>query len=133
MIPARLRIRRFALLAGVALTVFGCASSGSGAGTNMRNVAAAEELATAGDINLYDALARLRPTFLRARPAPGTAIGLVEPTVYLDGLQMREGLEALKSINVRSIQEVRFLEAQQANARFGTSNNAGALIVSTKK
>jgi hypothetical protein len=94
---------------------------------------AAEELAIAGDVSLHDALSRLRPTFLRSRPAPGTELGKVLPTVYFDGLQFPEGIEGLKTLNARSIQEVRFLEPQQANARFGTMNNAGALIVASKK
>jgi hypothetical protein len=131
-------LRALACVAVLALAT-GCASTGgtsasTGATTSeSRNLLTATQLATAGDINLYDAVNSLRPVFLRARPAPGTKLGTVVPTVYLDGLELREGLEALKSLHARNVQEVRFLEAQQANSRFGTQNNAGALLVTSKK
>jgi hypothetical protein len=101
--------------------------------TGTHNIITAEELARAGDVNLYDAVNRLRPTFLRPRMAPTTGVQLQEMSVYYDGMLMREGLAHMKEIGARGVQEVRYLEPQQANARFGVSNSGGALLITTKK
>jgi hypothetical protein len=124
---------RSVLIATAAITL-GCASQGaSGAGTN-RNIVTSEELAVAGDVDLYQALERVRPTFLRSRIGGGTTgVQAASVTVYLDGIQMLEGLPHIRSLAAKNIQEVRFLEPQQANARFGGSNNGGALVITSKK
>jgi pectin methylesterase-like acyl-CoA thioesterase len=99
-----------------------------------RNLVTASELATAGDVNLYEALTRIRPTILRSRIGGGTTgVQASALTVYLDGLRMNEGIEHLRSIGAQTVQEVRLLEPQQANARFGGNNSGGALVVTTKK
>lgn len=117
------------------LAVFSTACAGRAARTgSQHNVVSAQELAVTGNVNLYEALARVRPTFLRSRIGGGTTGVQAAPvTVYYDGMKMIEGLEHLRSLSARSIQEVRFLEPQQANARFGGNNSGGALLVTSKK
>ena len=109
----------------------GCASSGN-APTMQRNVLTAEELTRAGDVSLYDALRQLRPTFLRSR---GIIVGATTPPpaiqVYIGGMRMGE-TDHLRQIGARSVQEVRFLEPQQANAQFGGNNSGGAIVVVLK-
>ena len=138
---------RSSIAAAMAALTIGCASqtaaspqSGSAtttapaAAVGQRNVVLAAELATAGDVDLYDALNRLRPAFLRSRiggGTTGTKEGVV--SVYLDGIQMMEGLPQLREIATKNVQEVRFLEPQQANARFGGTTSGGALVITTKK
>jgi hypothetical protein len=110
------------------------ASSTTASATTQRNLVTAQELAVAGDVDLYEALSKVRPTFLRSRIGGGTSgVRAPELTVYFDGLRMDEGLEHLRSLAARNILEVRFLEPQQANARFGGNNSGGALVVTTKK
>ena len=121
---------RFFVAAAAALLA-ACASQGARATGAQRNVVTAEELAVAGDVNLSEALTRVRPAFLRGRQAVGVQESPV--TVYLDGIQMVEGLDHLRNIGAKGVAEVRFLEPQQANARFGGSNAAGALVITTKK
>ena len=109
----------------------GCAST-SNASATQRNVLTAEELSRVGDVSLYDALTQLRPTFLRSR---GIIAGATTPPpeiqVYVGGMRMGE-TDHLKQIVARSVQEVRFLEPQQANARFGGNNSGGALVIVMK-
>jgi hypothetical protein len=95
------------------------------------NVVTAEELARVGDLNLQEALQRVRPTFLRPRQAAATLTPSL--TVFLDGLQMMEGLDHLREIASKNVQEVRFLEPHQANARFGGSHSGGALVITSKR
>ena len=108
----------------------GCASTGAGASAprTQRNVMTVEELAQAGDVSLYDALERLRPQFLRGRAPLGSTAEAVPVSVYIGDLKM-EGVEHLREVMVRAVKQVQYLDAQQANARFGGNNASGALIV----
>lgn len=97
-----------------------------------RNVLTAEELTRAGDVSLYDALRQLRPTFLRSRGIiPGATTPPPAIQVYIGGMRMGE-TDHLRQIGARSVQEVRFLEPQQANAQFGGNNSGGAIVVVMK-
>ena len=128
-------VTRHGWLALVAATlVMGCASQGASGTAAQRNVVTAQELAVAGDVDLHEALTRVRPTFLRSRIGGGTTgVQAPELKVYFDGMRMDEGVEHLRSLAARNIQEVRFLEPQQANARFGGNNSGGALVITSKK
>jgi hypothetical protein len=125
------QLRRFFLI-GVTLLAAACAAQSTTGGVS-RNLITAEELARAGDVNLYDAVSRLRPTFLRPRTPANTGVQTPEISVYYDGQLMPEGLNHLREVAAKNVQEVRYLEPQQANARFGVSNSSGALVVTTKK
>lgn len=126
----RLTIQRLALAAllGAALTA-GCAtgSAGQRAGSQ-RNLITNAELARAGDVSLYEALTQLRPTFLKSRGTAGFYTVPAPVQVYIGTLQM-EGIDHLREIMAKNVKEVRFLEPQQANARFGGNNSGGALII----
>lgn len=127
---------RSLVLVSAAAAMAGCAPKGAqtAPATVQRNVVTAQELAVAGDADLHDALTRLRPAILRSRIGGGTTgVQALPVTVYLDGVQMVEGIDHLREIAARNIQEVRYLEPQQANARFGGNNGGGALMITTKK
>jgi hypothetical protein len=111
-----------------------CASQGAASSGGARNLVTATELATAGDVHLYDALARVRPTMLQPRIGGGTTgVTAVPISVFFDGMQMMEGVQSLREIAAKNIAEVRFLEPQQASARFGGNQANGALVVTSKK
>ena len=114
-----------ALLAASVALFAGCASAGS-TSKSQRNVITTAELVQAGDVSVYEALDKLRPQFLRSRSAVGTNVAPVR--VYIGGLQM-EGLDHLREVMARAVKEVRYLEPQQANARFGGNNSGGAIVV----
>lgn len=87
------------------------------------------ELHGAQDRNLYDAIQRLRPTFLRSRQVRSSSTPTPEPVhVYIDGTRA-EGLETLKLFTPRQVREVRFYEPHQANVRFGTGHHGGLIEV----
>jgi hypothetical protein len=48
--------------------------------------------------------------------------------VYIDGMRMGEP-DYLRQIVAKNVLEVRFLEPQQAIARFGGNNTGGALLI----
>ena len=109
----------------------GCATPGK-APASQHNVVTAEELVRAGDVNLYEALTQLRPAFLRPRGSlPGATTPAAPIQVYIGGMSMG-GVEHLRQIVAKAVVEVRFLEPQQAIARFGGNNTGGALLVILK-
>ena len=130
---ARQRIL-FTLLA-TAIASGACASSGQGtsqAPAGNRYVITESELATVGDLSAYDAVVRLRPTFLRSRdPQTPTHQIPTEVAVFV-GTGKTEGLPALRTILARAVKEMRFYEPPEANTRFGTGHNGGAIQVTLK-
>ena len=109
----------------------GCASPGRAPASN-HNVVTAQELSRAGDVTLYEALAQLRPAFLRSRGSlPGATTPAAPVQVYIGGMRMGE-IDHLRQIVANSVLEVRFLEPQQAISRFGGNNTGGALVVILK-
>lgn len=123
---------RHALLGATMILAAACASQSAGAATTRHNLVTTEQLERAGDVNLYDALRTVRPAFLRTRQPAMASTPEVPIRVYVGGLQMMEGLEHLRQLRARSVQEVEFLEPHQANSRFGGSNQGGALLVVMK-
>ena len=126
--PLSSRRRLLATVVSLLLAA-GCAASSSAPRTGAQhNVLTNAELQRAGDVSLYDALAQLRPAFLRPRTVAGPQNLPLELQVYVGQLQM-EGVVHLREIMAKNVKEVRFLEPQQANARFGGNNSGGALII----
>jgi hypothetical protein len=87
----------------------------------------APEIERVGAGTAYEAVARLRPTFLTWTRA---SIPVARP-VYVDGMPVG-GLEQLKDIPANVIREIRLFSSIEATARFGTGHSAGAVVVSTK-
>jgi hypothetical protein len=124
-------VRTFFAVAAAIVLATGCAAQGK-APASQHNVVAAAELARAGDVNLYEALSQLRPAFLRSRGIiPGATSPAAPIQVYIDGMRMGEP-DYLRQIVAKNVQEVRFLEPQQAIARFGGNNTGGALVIILK-
>ena len=93
-----------------------------------RDMIGETEITNAHASTAYDLVLRLRPTFL-------TWTRSVTPyerrLVFVDGMEMG-GLESLQTIPALSVYEIRLLSGIDAAGRFGTSNSAGVLLVTTK-
>lgn len=121
------------VIAGIALAVAvstGCSkASQTGTAEGARgtaNLVTRQEIASVPEGNLYDALQRLRPAFLRPR-STATA-GSELPVVFVDGLR-RGSLDYLRAINNREVAEVRYVGAIDATTRYGLNVPAGVLDV----
>lgn len=80
--------------------------------------------------NAYDLIRNRRPAWLRTR---GTN-SLMAPDpimVYIDGTRLG-GPETLQGIPAMDIEEIRFYDAAEAQARFGLGNTNGAIAVETR-
>ena len=119
-----------ALLVSVAVT--GCASSGSSSGTSRNpDLISSEELRDSQiqSENAYNAVRRLRPSWLRARGSSFSG-GRPLPAVFVDGTRFGE-IDALRSLNVSDIVEMEYIDSRDATTRFGTGYPAGAIMVTT--
>lgn len=113
----------------MALTACASGSSGSSAGSRGgdRNLITAEELANVGASNAYDAIVSLRGRWLRARS--GSASDL--PATFVDGSH-RGDYQALGSISLVNVQEIRYLDARDATTLYGTGYPGGVINVITR-
>jgi hypothetical protein len=93
------------------------------------NVLTGDQLRETNVGNVYDALRRLRPQWLRAR---GTASIVspesTEPVVYVSGIRRGE-LRTLQNVNVDQVQSVEFIDGRDATTRFGTGHGGGVITV----
>jgi hypothetical protein len=156
---------RPALLAALALSVSACASSGttssnnspsgnaavpgssavsasssaSGSPSSSRDVITESELPTSGTETAYDAISRLRPDFLRVRPAQtynlqpqGGASGPAPaPALIVNGQRTGE-LSDLRHIPATSLRSVRYYSIEQAKRKFGMQYAGGAIEIAYK-
>lgn len=91
-----------------------------------------KDLAEMDRLSAFEALRRLRPTWLSIR---GQA-ALVAPSrenvrVYLDNLPYGD-LGSLKGIPVRAVRSIQHLDAHEATLRYGAGNAEGAILVTTR-
>ncbi len=120
---------------GCLLAVFlaACAST-SGTNTPRRssNVITAEELASSRAKEALEAIELLRPQWLRTRgvASPASLQALV-PAVYLNNQRLPE-LGNLRNFPAANIEEIRYLNSQDATTLYGTGNAAGAIVVKTR-
>jgi hypothetical protein len=120
-----------------ALVTSGCASkstTGREGTSRDRNVLTqADFTAATSDRSLYDAISRLRATWLVRRGS--TSLGITaegDVQVYMDNVKLG-GPESLRSVRVEDIALVRFLSASDATTRFGTNHMHGAIMVESRK
>ncbi len=129
-----------ALLAGCApATAEGGAgaSASAGAGTTASgnriraNVLTREEIEGSGTTNLYDAIQRLRPAWLRNASQTNYGGGGTDIVVY-QNTTLLGGLEALRQVAPGYAQSVRYLDASTAMNTLpglGSRRVAGAIVI----
>lgn len=79
--------------------------------------------------NLYDALARLRPQWLRSRGRSSlTQPGSTTPVVFVAGVEYGP-LSSLREMYVDQVRRVEFINARDATTRFGTGHAGGVIMV----
>jgi len=124
----RYNITTVVTVVSAAALIVACAPGGQSGGppSSARNVVTAEELEASAATNLYDAIRRLRPTWLRSRSGSGS------PVVFVDGIRAG-GLNRLEGIYLQAVQEVRYVSPADATLRWGTGYPNGAIDVITRR
>lgn len=113
-----------------ALALAGCASSGGG-GSSSRNssdINRTELLEAANSTqNLYQAIRRLRPFWLRPRTT-GISGERYFPVVYLSGARYGP-VGTLREMRPGNVERVRYMDPSEATNRYGTGHTGGAILV----
>lgn len=78
----------------------------------------------------YAIVEHLRPFWLRKRGSQ-TFDNTDYIVVYVDGSRMG-GPPQLRYVNTSIVEEIRHLDAREANMRYGTGHSQGAILVSTR-
>jgi hypothetical protein len=125
------------LYVAAALTLFGCASTGTNAShTSMSAQLTAVEIAEKhADVNTaYDAVARLRPNWLAPHgPSSSNMQGSTVASVFLDDQAMGD-IQALRNIPAYQVAVIRYYDLTQAGAKFGVrAGGNGAIEVRLKQ
>ncbi len=117
----------------------GCASSSGGGASSdssdprssSASVLTLEDLQRSGEPDLYRAVQKLRPNWLRSRGQASTsqATGV---TLFVDGVP-RGTVDALRNFSLNSVGSVQYFSANEAGFRFGTlAGNGGTVEVTTR-
>ncbi len=131
-----MRQRKNGTLGGVALMLVtmalaGCASSGSSSGGGSPNTLTRAQLVETRQSTLYQAIQTLRPNWLRARGSNSLS-GASEVSLYVNGSPYGT-VRDLNSISIDAVEDVRYMSASEAGARYGTTaGNSGLLLVRTR-
>jgi hypothetical protein len=129
-----MRSSRLATFVVLLLVTAACASSSTQqrrtSGRRDARLLSAEEIRASSASTLYDVIRSHRPEWLIKRGQ--TSINLEgDIVVYVDNVALG-GPESLKSIDVQSVQSVRFLNASEAQMRYGVGHMHGAIVVTTR-
>jgi hypothetical protein len=120
------------LLLALALAATGCASKGGNGAENPNrrpNLLTQEDIRGTRHTNLYDAVATLRPKWLRTRgqisigdPEAGQVV------VYLNNIRAG-GADYLRQVSAPEVTSLQYFDEVEASARFGVKQDGGAAIV----
>ena len=129
--------RQGLLIASLAIAP-ACSSAGGGSGDALpptprqdRNLILQDELQRTAVSDLFEAIRNLRPQWLRQSPTVLRQGGEGSILVYLDGVRYGDP-SSLRQISVNIVQEVRYLSASEAQARYGTMDLHGVIAVTTR-
>ena len=123
-------VRSLSLLACLAAVVVACASPAGSGVPPSTNLITRAELDAAGTATVYDAVARLRPSYLRDRGP----ISIVNASarrvavVFVDGSEYGE-LSSLERFTSSRVEEVRFYSGPEATTKFGSAYGAGVIAL----
>ena len=119
------RLKPLAVAATLAAVACGAASStpDSPAPQSSRDQITAAEILATNTSSVFDAIRRLRPTWLRPRGGNASP-----PVVYVDGVRSGD-LSYLKTLRVEGVHLVRYVNSRNATTRWGTGHASGAIEV----
>jgi hypothetical protein len=123
------------LLLTLAIVVSGCASLGEPRDRGERDLLTRAQLEAVDHLSAYDAIRRYRPLWLRTQRGQDSFLAQAQARrglrVYVDRVHFG-GVESLRDLDVRNIQEIRFLDKRKATLEFGTDHSEGAILVKTR-
>jgi hypothetical protein len=101
------------------------------------DVLTAAELASSPGLasaTAYDAVVRLRSSFLRSREARTGTIAARDmlPAVFVDGMYYGD-VDALRLIAIFAVEKIQYVRSFDALARYGPNYSAGVILVTLER
>lgn len=127
-------ISRFVVPCMLAFAIAGCSSKATPetGGRTDQNLLTQQQLASTNADNLYDALEKLRPEWLRSRgPISMTNAEPSRASIFMNG-QMMGKPDFLRDVNIIDITEVRYWPAGPAAAKFGMGHPRGVIEITRR-
>jgi hypothetical protein len=123
--------RTLVIVALAALALSACTTTGGRAlGSNDQITRA--QLEALESMSAYDAIQRLRPTWLQSRGPTSLAGGPTLPQVHINDSRSRT-LEELRTLPVTEIETMEFRSASDATTLYGTGYPGGVIEVRTRR
>lgn len=132
--PKDRSLARVLIAAGALVLLSACASTGSSSQERgERDVLTRTQLDAVDHLTAFDAIRRYRPTWLRSERGQDSFLnqGRRGLRVYVDRVFFG-GAETLPNLDVRHIEEIRFLDKRKATMEFGTDHSEGAILITTR-
>ena len=125
----------------VTAVLVACASGGVSSASSPRmsdrSVISQADLAAAGAESAYDVIQRLRPEYLRVKPAQqgslSTGVGDAPPPALVSRGQRVGELADLRRIPAASLSEIRYYNIEQAKIKFGMQYPGGVIELTYKQ
>ena len=107
-------------------------AAGADRGARDRDLITMDEFSgVSGSEDLYEAIRRLRPHFIRSRGPTSTRSTAATATVYI-GSTLAGSIDVLHNLRTEHVLEVRYLDPSSATIRYGTNNSGGAIVVTLR-
>jgi hypothetical protein len=114
-----------------ALIVFGCASPGTPPTHYSADTITEEQIDAYNGDTVYLLIQSLHASWLQERGHESMRVA-APVMVYIDGIPQYDGVDSLKNLRPREVQEIKYLDSRQATARFGTGHSNGAILVTRR-
>ena len=128
-----IRVGARSFSAAIAAALLACSSAAVNPGVKRDpNIISHEEFVASNEGNAYDAIAKLRPLFLKSRGRTTiNAEAYDYPVVFVDGQRFGD-LNSLKSIVAAQVLEARHLHGPDAVGKYGMQYGGGVIEISTR-
>jgi hypothetical protein len=131
-----MRTIRFVFLLLLAAAVAGCSVSAGGRTStphrSLNGPITVEEIQASPATNALDLVRSLRPQWLRTRGSSRVGAGPDVVAVYLNNLRLG-GPAELRELTTTQVESVQYLDARQAQLRFGTGHEAGVILATSRR
>ena len=116
----------------VALAACSPAPIRSGPAPSNNDILFASEIVRAQVLDTYQAVSQLRPQFLKVRGPLLPTTNHLGVRVFLDDMDVG-GVDALRSIPIEQVTAIRYLDASDAQFRWGSNHPYGVILVLTSR
>jgi hypothetical protein len=118
----------------LSLALVGCTACSTTArrSTGSANVITRQQLSSLETMSAYDAIQRLRPTWLQSRGPTSLLSGPTLPQVHINDSRSRT-IDELRSLPVIEIETMEYRNAADATTMYGTGYPGGVIEIRTRR